>query len=67
MNVTIILLIKPTTENNFLIVLNKRISDSLHIISNTIIETEDRKMVVTPSLKQDRKGCFFLVSSLATL
>ena len=41
MNVTLILLIKPTTENNFLIVHNKRISDSLYIISNTIIETED--------------------------
>ena len=61
MNVTLILLIKPTTENNFLIVHNKRISDSLYIISNTIIETEDRKMVVTPSLKQKiGRAVFFL-------
>ena len=61
MNVTLILVIKPTTENNFLIVHNKRISDSLYIISNTIIETEDRKMVVTPSLKQKiGRAVFFL-------
>ena len=40
---TIILLIKSTTENSFLTVHNKRISNSIYIISNTIIEAEDKK------------------------